>query len=240
MIGIIGAMDKEIDELRELMLSESDNQNGCTVTRMSSMDFYQGTLYGHEVVLVRSGVGKVNAACAAQILITYFKVRAIINTGIAGSLNADIDIGDIVLSVDALEHDMNVRSLGYGQGVVPDQDISIYVADSKLRKIAKAAYEAAGLDVKLFEGRVLTGDYFISGDKVKDKLVSEFNGLCAEMEGGAIAHAAWLSQIPFLIIRSISDKADNSAHMDYPEFQKIALKNEMRLIKEFFRILDTL
>ena len=212
MIGIIGAMDKEVDSLKDIMMNEGVSP---VVETYAGMDFWKGKLSGHEVVLVRSGIGKVNAAVAAEILAAIYKVRAIINTGIAGSLNVAIDIGDIVLSVDALEHDMDVRGLGYEKGIIPDQETSVFIADAELRAVAKAACEKVCPDIKVFEGRVISGDQFISDKAVKDELISLFSGMCTEMEGAAIAHTAWLNNIPFLIIRAISDKADDSAEMDY-------------------------
>ena len=229
MIGIIGAMDKEVDSLKDIMMNEGVSP---VVETYAGMDFWKGKLSGHEVVLVRSGIGKVNAAVAAEILAAIYKVRAIINTGIAGSLNAAIDIGDIVLSVDALEHDMDVRGLGYEKGIIPDQETSVFIADAELRAVAKAACEKVCPDIKVFEGRVISGDQFISDKAVKDELISLFGGMCTEMEGAAIAHTAWLNNIPFLIIRAISDKADDSAEMDYPSFQKKAIEHEVKIVAE--------
>ena len=225
MIGIIGAMDKEVDDLKEMMSSETEKV-------YAGMTFVSGVLSGKEITLVRSGIGKVNAAVAAEVLAAVYNVEAIINTGVAGGLDADIDIGDIVLSTDALEHDMDVRGLGYEKGVIPEQEASIYEADAELRKVAKEACEAVNPDIKVFEGRVVSGDLFISEKKVKDKLVERFDGKCTEMEGAAIAHVAWLNKIPFLIIRSISDKADDSAEMDYPTFVKKAVEHSVRLVVE--------
>ena len=236
MIGIIGAMDKEVDDLKAVM-SGLGEESQPKVEKHAGMEFWTGTLSGHEVVLVRSGIGKVNAAVAAEALAAIFKVRAIINTGIAGSLDADIDIGDIVLSTDALEHDMNVKGLGYERGIIPDQEESIYVADEKLRSVAKAACEKVCPDVKVFEGRVVSGDIFVSEKDMKDKMIASFSGMCTEMEGAAIAHTAWLNQIPYLIIRSISDKADDSAEMDYPTFQKKAIENSVKLVTEMMKML---
>ncbi len=230
MIGIIAAMDKEIDELKALM---SDVNKDI----YSGMEFWAGKLSGKDTVLVRCGVGKVNAAMAAEVLSVIYKVECIINTGIAGSLNAEINIGDIVLSTEALEHDMDVSGLGYEPGIIPDQDESIFVADNKLRETARKACENADLDIKVFEGRVLSGDQFISDKNKKDYLVNQFAGMCTEMEGASIAHVASLNNIPFLIIRSISDKADDSANMDYPEFQKIAIKNSVKLMSEMISMI---
>ena len=132
--------------------------------------------------------------------------------------------------MQSLEHDMNVKGLGYERGVVPDQEASIYPADAELRAVAKEACEKVCPDINVFEGRVVSGDIFVSEKAMKDKMVKDFGGTCTEMEGASIAHVAWLNQIPYLIIRSISDKADDSAEMDYPSFQKMAIENSVKLV----------
>ena len=228
MIGIIGAMDKEVEELKASM-------DAVSVVEKAGMEFYNGILEGKGVVVVRSGVGKVNAAACTQLLIDKFNPDVIVNTGIAGSLDAKINIGDIVLSTDALEHDMDVTGLGYKKGIIPDQDVSIFVADEKIRKIAKESCEKVNTDIAVFEGRVVSGDQFISGREKKDEIKKEFDGLCTEMEGASIAHVSYLNNVPFLIIRAISDKADDSANEDYPSFQKKAIKHSVSLVKEMIK-----
>ena len=228
MIGIIGAMDKEVEELKASM-------DAVSVVEKAGMEFYNGILEGKGVVIVRSGVGKVNAAACTQLLIDKFNPDVIVNTGIAGSLDAKINIGDIVLSTDALEHDMDVTGLGYKKGIIPDQDVSIFVADEKIRKIAKESCEKVNTDIAVFEGRVVSGDQFISGREKKDEIKKEFDGLCTEMEGASIAHVSYLNNVPFLIIRAISDKADDSANEDYPSFQKKAIKHSVSLVKEMIK-----
>ncbi len=225
MLGIIGAMDTEVAKLKELMTD-------VTVTKKASMEFYQGNLNGAAAVVVRAGIGKVNAACCTQTLIDQFPVSCVINTGIAGSLQAKIDIGDIVLSTDAVEHDMDVAALGYQPGKIPDMEVSAFAADDRLRQIAKESCEKVNPDIHVYEGRVVTGDQFISSKEKKAWLTDTFDGCCAEMEGAAIAHAAYLNQIPFLVVRAISDKADDSAQMDYPTFEAKAIEHSVRLIVE--------
>lgn len=224
MLGIIGAMDEEVSKLKEAM----ENVEICT---KASMDFYKGAMCGKDVVVVRSGIGKVNAGICTQILVDIYGVDAVINTGIAGSLNASIDIGDVVLSTDTLQHDMDATGFGYEPGVIPRMDTSIFVADDKLRALAKASCEKVNPDIKVFEGRVVSGDQFIS-DKTKKTYIEEnFKGYCTEMEGAAIAQAAYLNNIPFLIIRAISDKADDSATVDYPTFEAKAIEHSVKLVK---------
>lgn len=225
MLGIIGAMDTEVAKLKELMTD-------VTVTKKASMEFYQGNLNGAAAVVVQAGIGKVNAACCTQTLIDQFPVSCVINTGIAGSLQAKIDIGDIVLSTDAVEHDMDVTALGYQPGKIPDMEVSAFAADDRLRQIAKESCEKVNPDIHVYEGRVVTGDQFISSKEKKAWLTDTFDGCCAEMEGAAIAHAAYLNQIPFLVVRAISDKADDSAQMDYPTFEAKAIEHSVRLIVE--------
>lgn len=230
MLGIIGAMDEEVAKLKEQM-------SDVEIMTKASMDFYKGTLNGYPVVVVRSGIGKVNAGMCAQILADVYEVDAIINTGIAGSLNAEINIGDIVLSTDTLEHDMDAVAFGYPVGQIPRMDTLSFVADEKLRGIAKTACEKVIPEVSVFEGRVVSGDQFISDKSKKEWLIQTFAGFCTEMEGAAIAHAAYLNQIPFLIIRAISDKADDSASVDYPTFEAKAIENSVKLMLEMCNML---
>lgn len=225
MIGIIGAMDEEVSKLKEVLID-------ATVDTVAGMNFFKGTYEGKDVVIVRSGIGKVNAGICAQILADKYQVKAIINTGIAGSLKNEINIGDIVLSVDAIQHDMEAVAFGYAPGVIPRMETSTFKGDEKLIDIAKKACSKACPEIGVHEGRVLTGDQFISDKEVKNRLVDTFHGSCCEMEGAAIAHAAYLNGIPFIIIRAISDKADDSANMDYPTFEAMAIENSVKLMKE--------
>lgn len=223
MLGIIGAMDEEVAKIKEQMEDVETKQ-------IASVEFLKGTVKGHPVVVVRSGIGKVNAAMCTQILADIYHVDAVINTGIAGSLNADINIGDIVLSTDALEHDMDAVAFGYPVGQIPRMDTLSFKADEQLRKTAKEICEKVNPDVTVFEGRVVSGDQFISDKQKKEWLIENFAGYCTEMEGAAIAHAAYLNDIPFLIIRAISDKADDSASVDYPAFEAKAIEHSVRLL----------
>ena len=225
MLGIIGAMEEEVNEILALMKVENEYQE-C------NYHFYEGFLGKKEVVVVQGGIGKVNAGICTQILVDDYDVDAVINTGIAGSLNKDIDIGDIVLSTDTLEHDMDAVSFGYPLGQIPRMNTLSFTADEHLRKVAKESCDRVLSGVKVFEGRVVSGDQFVSSHEKKDWLVETFGGYCTEMEGAAIAHAAYLNNIPFLIIRAISDKADDSASMDYPAFEKMAIANSVTLILE--------
>ena len=227
-IGIIGAMEVEIASLKSAM----------KVSRMlkkAQMEFLEGELEGCQAVVVRSGIGKVNAAVCTQILVDEFGVDGVINTGIAGSLKAEINIGDIVLSTDVLHHDMDATGFGYPLGQIPQMDAFSFQADEQMRELAKEVCEEVNPEIRVFEGRVVSGDQFISSREVKDKIKENFDGCCTEMEGAAIAQTAYLNQIPFVIIRAISDKADDSATMDYPTFEKQAVEHSVRLTRGFLK-----
>ncbi len=222
-IGIIGAMDLEVDALKAQMQIHRE------VTK-ANMTFCEGILNGASVVIVKSGIGKVNAGVCTQILADLFDITHVINTGIAGSLNADLDIGDILVSTDAIYHDMDVAVFGYALGHVPGMKEAAFTADSRLVELAMESCKAVNPDITCRSGRVVSGDQFISSREVKERLISAFGGFCAEMEGAAIAHAAILNNIPFVIIRAISDKADDSAEMDYPTFERAAAKHSAQLV----------
>ena len=224
MIGIIGAMEDEVAQLKKSMEIEE-------TTEVASLSFCRGKLSGREVVVVRSGIGKVNAAICTQILVDQFHVDVIINTGIAGSLDAEIDIGDIVISTDAVEHDMDASIFGDPIGQIPQMDTFSFPADESLVKLAKEVNEKANPDVHTWIGRVVSGDQFVSSGEKKEQLIRVFDAKCTEMEGAAIAHAAYLNKISCVIIRAISDKADNSAVVDYPAFEAAAIRHSVRLIE---------
>lgn len=229
-IGIIGAMDLEVEHLKgEMQISRIVDKAG--------MEFYTGTLQGVDVVIVRSGIGKVNAGLCAQILADVFQVTHIINTGVAGSLNAKLDIGDILISKDALYHDMDVRIFGYQLGEVPQMGCREFKADKSMIEAAVSSCKEVNPDIHVEVGRILSGDQFISDKAKKETLIADFQGDCTEMEGAAIAHSAYLNKIPFVIIRAISDKADDSAEMDYPTFEREAAKHSAKLVEHMITLL---
>ena len=223
-IGIIGAMEEEVALLKNDMKIEE-------TVEYASMLFCKGELCGKQVVIVRSGIGKVNAAICAQLLADKFAVDVLINTGVAGSLDATIDIGDMVISTDLVEHDMDTTIFGDPLGQVPRMDSFSFPADPELVEKAVTANKEANPEIQTFTGRIVSGDQFVSASEVKEKLVKNFDAKCTEMEGAAIAHAAYLNKISCVIIRAISDKADNSATMDYPTFEKKAIEHSVRLVR---------
>lgn len=217
--GIIGAMKVEIESLR-------DSMENLQITERAGMVFYEGLLENLPCVVVECGVGKVNAAMCVQVLCDCYDVTHILNTGVAGSLSADLDIGDLVISQDAMYHDFDCHILNpaYPVGQVPGLPVRKFRADEELKD---AAFRAAQLVYPdhVHMGTVASGDQFVSQKELKEKIIADTGALCTEMEGAAIAHAAWKNQKPFVIIRAISDKADDSAQMDYPTFEAAAAKH---------------
>lgn len=228
MLAFIGAMEDEVAGIRAALSdTEAKEYAGRTVI--------EGTYCGARAVIVQAGIGKVNAALCTQMIIDRYAPSAIINTGIAGSLNSNISIGDLVLSTDAVQHDVDATTFGDPAGQIPNMDVFSFTADKELRARAKEAAAAVLPEIGCHEGRVLTGDQFISSQEKKEWLVNTFAGDCCEMEGAAIAQVCHVNSIPFLIIRAISDSADNSAHMDYPAFEQMAIANSVKLSLELIR-----
>lgn len=228
-IGLIGAMEEEIDILKHFISNEE-------VTNRADMIFYKGQLNGLDTVVVRSGIGKVNAAIAAQILISEFNVDCIINTGVAGGIKSGINVGDIVISSDAMEHDFDTTAFGDELGVIPRMRTSVFKADKYLIDIAlKAAND--NIDGKAYVGRIVSGDRFVSSKEEARRLGQQFSAYAVEMEGAAIAHTAYLNDIPFVIIRSISDNADGNATSDFNLFVKKASIVSSNIVKEMIDII---
>ena len=222
MIGIIGAMEEEITNLKSHM-------EVFDVQTIAGMSFFKGAVKGTELVLVRSGIGKVNAGICTQILASVFNVDTVINTGIAGSLNAAIDIGDIVVSTSLVQYDVDARNFGYKLGEIPRMNIIEFPADKELTDKTESVFAALDLGVKLYKGMIATGDKFVSEDSLKAEIVNNFHAYCVEMEGAAIAQAAMLNNMKCVVIRAISDKADNSANVDYRTFEAKAIENMSKI-----------
>ena len=217
-LGIIGAMTVEVETLKSQM---TDLQ----VTSKAGMEFYEGVLNGLDVVVVVCGVGKVNAAMCVQVLCDCFGVTHIVNTGVAGSLDNVLDIGDLLISKDAMYHDFDCHPINenYAVGQVPGLSVLAFPADDMLIKLAYEAAESVQPGHNHI-GRVASGDQFIMSAQQKEYIVEHTGAMCTEMEGAAISHAAWRNGIPFVVIRAISDKADASAEMDFPTFEAIAAR----------------
>ncbi len=226
-IGLLGAMAEEVDELVTAM-------TGVETVRKGLTDFHIGTLYGQPVVLAYSGIGKVNAAAAVQMMADCFNIEALIFTGVAGGVDPRLDVGDMVISEDALQHDFDSTAFGYDRGRIPRLRKKLFYGDRKLlERFLRAARQIGGeLDgVRIALGRVLSGDQFISCPEQNRQLYLQFAGQCVEMEGAAAAQVCYLNQIPFVIVRAISDRADQSARVDYRVFVDRAVAHSCRLVR---------
>lgn len=208
-VGIIGAMSVEL-ELLKSKLGENP-----AVTKAGGMTFTEGKINGISVVLVQSGVGKVNAALCAQRLILKFGCTHIINTGIAGAMASGLKVLDFVASTDAVYHDMDATGFGYKRTEIPQMKCSDFPADGKMLEAARSAFKEFPAEHKLVFGRIATGDQFISDKEKKSAIQETCSPACVEMEGAAVAHACWINEIPFVIIRCMSDMADDDGESIY-------------------------
>ncbi len=219
-IGIIGAMDIEVDLLRSRMA-----ESGAVTTEKSGgLLFGEGAIGGVPAVVVKSGVGKVNAALCAQRLILQYGVTHVINTGVAGAAAAGLGIFDMVVSTDAVYHDMDATGFGYKPAQIPQMDVSVFPADSAMIAAAKKAFalSAAGKKHKIIEGRIASGDQFISDGAVKRRIVEICAPACVEMEGAAVAHACYLNGTPYVVLRCMSDMAEDVHNAEYAFNEKEA------------------
>jgi len=223
-VGIIGAMDEEIEQLKSKM-------DIISAKMIVDTEFFMGKMANKNVVIVRSGIGKVNAAICTQVLIDLYGVDYVINTGVAGAISPDLNIGDIVISRDLVHHDFDVTNFGYPLGTIPRMSDSFFKADHALIKLAQSACESVLQDESCFIGRIATADSFVSDSEQKRRISEHFDALCVEMEGAAIAQVAMLNKVVFVVIRSISDKADEQADTTFDEFVKVAAKNASSVVE---------
>jgi adenosylhomocysteine nucleosidase len=231
-LGIIGAMTVEVESLKNMMTD-------CETLEKAGICFCAGSLEGLPAVIAQCGVGKVNAALCVQIMCDIYQVTHIVNTGVAGSLCSELDIGDLVISSDAMYHDFDCHILNpaYPVGQVPGMSVHAYPADAGLISSAQAAAECVYPGHARI-GRIASGYQFVCDANVKSEIIRNTGALCTEMEGTAIAHSAWRNGVPFVVIRAISDKADNSAEMDYPTFEAIAAVRCAAVIHELAKNLS--
>jgi len=226
-IGIIGAMNVEI-ELIKLKINILE-----TIT-YAGFKFYLGKYKDLSIVLSSCGVGKVNAASCTQVLITKFNVTEIINTGIAGSLNEKVKICDVVIASNVTHHDVRKQQM---KSWFPFQED--FKSCENLRNIAVKAYEISDLKEHNYHiGRIVTGESFVSDKDLKKVIIEEYAPHCVEMEGGAIGHVAHINNIPFIIIRSISDNADENATVSYENFESIAANKSAELVINMLEIIN--
>lgn len=226
-LGIISAMTEEL----ELLLKDMDIKEE---TKKANMTFYRGTLGSKDIIAVVCGIGKVNAAVCSQILISEFNATSIINVGVAGGIGKDIYPGDVVVGTNLVQHDMDTTAFGDPHGQIPRLDTFDFKCNETLVKAALEACEEIN-EINTFSGRIISGDQFISSVNKIKWFEEEFKAMACEMEGASIAQVCYLNNIPCVVIRSISDNANNGAHMDYEKFIPIAVRNSTIILKNMLQ-----
>lgn len=228
MIGIICAQKIEVDGLKEVMENPE-------IFRKAGLEFVSGTIFDKDIVLLECGVGKVNAAVGTQIMIDVYKPEVVINSGIAGSLTKQLTVGDIVISTDCVEHDINCTELGEPRGQINFTNESIIgiPADEEVSKKLAACCRELGSHVLM--GRIATGDIFITYKSKRDFIAYEFGALCCEMQGGAVGHVCYMNGVPFTILRSISDDLKFNKPENYEDFKQLAADRTIKALKKFIR-----
>ena len=222
MIGIIGAVIEEAEAIKKEIKDIKENI-------INGISFFTGKFNDKDVVFVQSGIGKVNAAITATLLIERFGVSEVIFSGVAGSLDERLKVGDVVIGRDIVQHDVDATAFGYKMGQIPQMKEWAFESDKEL---VERAGNISNFDHHIFFGRILTGDQFVSQKDVKIQLGKDFEALCVDMESGAVAQVCTRLGIKFLIIRSISDSITDDSGMEYTSFVKLAAENSKRILKE--------
>lgn len=226
MIGIIGAMQEEVDFLKSVL------ENAKTEV-VSGTEYVCGTAFGTEAVVAMCGVGKVNAAVCAQTMILKYHANEIINTGVAGGLSPNLKVGDIAIAGAVVEHDMDTSPLGDPKGFISGLNMIELPCAPDLVKELEACCTRAGASWE--KGVIASGDQFIASGEKKREIRETFGAVACEMEGGSIGHVCRLSGVPFAVLRAISDSADDSSHLDYPQFLKLAAKKSIEIMCSFLQ-----
>lgn len=232
-LGIIGAMDVEVETLKSAL-------SDCKTTKVSDMEFYEGKLSEKEVIVVKCGIGKVNAGRCVQILADKFDVSAVVNTGIGGGIGDGLEVSDIVIGNELVQHDFDVSGFGYAKGYMFSGDTdkpTVYKCDAELLEKLKSASKECLDEKRIKVGRIATGDVFVSDFDKKKEIKETFDAKVCEMEGGAIAQTAVANGLPFVVVRAISDLADGSASESYEEFEKETAYLCADIIKRFVKII---
>ncbi len=230
-VGIIGPMEVEIDLLRSKMDIEE-------TTDLGKLTYYEGELNGQQIVLVQSGIGKVNATVAAQTLVSEFDVDALINSGVAGGIHPDLGLGDMVISTETVHHDMDETAKGFKPGQIPDMDTRFFEADQKLINQAMKGTKELPDYVDVFKGRIATGDQFVASEEKTKWIYDTFNAYVVEMEGAAVGQVAYLNDLPYVVIRSASDDAGEEAASIQENFVEEAAKNSSHVIQQILKNME--
>lgn len=224
MIGIIGAMEVEVNTLKS-MISFPE------IKKISGIEFVSGKIYGKEVVVAACGVGKVFAAIAAEAMILTYSPELIINSGVAGSADYRLNVADIAIAKDVVQHDMDTTPLGDSPGLLSGINIIHIPCDKKA--VERLAECVKSIEINYICGTIVSGDQFIDTIEKKKELAENFNAVACEMEGAAIGHVCYVNNVDFAVIRAISDSLSDDSGMEYSEFLNVAAKNSIEVIKKF-------
>ncbi len=227
-VGIIVAMQEELEEILNIM-------NNIEEKEIYEISFISGKIEDTEVVVVKSGVGKVNAARTTQILIDKLNVKSVINVGSAGALNPFLNIGDIVIADKLIQHDFDITAFDHDKGYITGVGDYIYSNDELVKKLQNTVNKIENKAYKVITGVIASGDIFCTDINMKNKIYSKFNAECVEMEGAAIAQVCYLDKIPFVVLRSISDSPNGNNAIVFDEFVKLASKRCAEILKEFLK-----
>ena len=226
--GIIAAMQEEMQEIKKIMIEIEEKE-------VYELTFFEGKINNKNVVLVESGVGKVNAARTTQILIDNFKVEAIINVGSAGCANNELEIGDIVIGKKLVQHDFDITAFGHPKGFISNVGENVESDSELIRKMEQTISKLQDKEFKIKVGTIASGDIFCTEKTMKDKIRTKFNADAIEMEGSAIAQVCKLDNIPFIVIRSISDNPNGNNNITFEQFLEKASKRCAQIIEKFFK-----
>ena len=227
MIGIICAMQSEMEKIHAIVPTKREEE-------VSGIHFYIGEAEGKEVVTAICGIGKVFAAMCAQTMILHYKPRMVINVGVAGSLTTALNIADIAIATSLVQHDMDTSAIGDPKGLISGINIIEIPCDESLGNLMEECVRESGIrGIKAVKGIIASGDQFIADAGRKEEIIRDFKAIACEMEGAAIGQVCYVNHVPCLVLRAISDSADASSHMDYPEFVKVASANSAAVIAKF-------
>ena len=227
-IGIIVAMEEELESILDIMDNIEEKE-------IYGLTFKTGQIEKNKIIVVKCGVGKVNAARVTQILIDSFNVKSVINVGAAGALNPFLNIGDIVIGEKLIQHDFDITAFDHDKGYITGVGDYIYSDSELIEKFENAANNLKEKDYKIKKGIIATGDIFCTDIEMKNKIFSKFNADCVEMEGAAIAQVCYLDNIPFIVIRSISDSPNGNNEIDFDKFVELASKRCANILREFLK-----
>lgn len=227
-IGIIVAMEEELESILDIMDNIEEKE-------IYGLTFKTGQIEKNKIIVVKCGVGKVNAARVTQILIDTFNVKSVINVGAAGALNPFLNIGDIVIGEKLIQHDFDITAFDHDKGYITGVGDYIYSDSELIEKFENAANNLKEKDYKIKKGIIATGDIFCTDIEMKNKIFSKFDADCVEMEGAAIAQVCYLDNIPFIVIRSISDSPNGNNEIDFDKFVELASKRCANILREFLK-----